>query len=50
VFPVPGFDDYLRRSSTAEGERSALMAQEEVAAYTEKGHVHYASPSQSSPQ
>jgi len=50
VFSVPGSDDYLRRSLTVEGERSAPMTQEEVAAYTEKGHVHYASPSQTSPQ
>jgi len=50
VFSAPGFDEYLRCSSTAEGERSAPMTQEEVAACAEKGHVHYASPSQTSPQ
>jgi quercetin dioxygenase-like cupin family protein len=50
VFSAPGFDDYLRCSSTAEEERSAPMTQEEVAACAEKGHVHYASPSQTSPQ
>lgn len=50
VFSAPGFDDYLRCSSTAEGERSTPMTQEEVASCAEKGHVHYASPSQTSPQ
>ena len=50
VFSAPGFDDYLRCSSTAEGERSTPMTQEEVAACAEKGHVHYESPSQTSPQ
>ena len=50
VFSAPGFDDYLRCSSTAEGQRSTPMTAEEVAACAEKGHVHYASLSQTSPQ
>ena len=34
---MSGFDDYLRRSSTAEGERSAPMTQEEVPPTPKKG-------------
>jgi len=50
VFSAPGFHDYLRWTSTAEGERSTPMTQEELAACAEKGHVHHASPSHTNPQ
>jgi mannose-6-phosphate isomerase-like protein (cupin superfamily) len=50
VFSAPGFDDYLRCSSTVEGERSTSMTKEELAVCAEKGHVHYASRPQTRPQ
>ncbi len=50
VFSAPGFDDYLRCTSAAAGERLPAMTIPEVKACQEKGHVHYASPSDTAPR
>ena len=50
VFSAPGFDDYLRCTSVPAGETLTPMTLEEVSRCAEKGHVHYASASETSPQ